>query len=308
MKYKEFKENLQKQIQSEYTEADIYTEIVGRNNGISKERLVIRDKGEHIVPCIYLRELYQCYEETGDMKLCVQMVKQLAERRKEMPVCNIPKIWEECRGRILLRLVCREWNRGYLETVPYKEFLNLAVTFHLLLEKTEDAVYSMPVTNEIMAIWGTSEDELFQAGMEHLHEHSHFEVSGIDKFISQFMGEEPGADIKKEKTDLEERKKLYQFLLHHMYVLSAVPYCFGSIGMLATQELKAFADQAGGFYILPSSVHELIIFPEFIGVSVDYLKSIVQRINQSDLLPEERLSDSVYYFNPESGEVELVGN
>lgn len=34
-------------------------------NGIKKERQVIHEKGEWAVPGIYLRELNQCYKETG---------------------------------------------------------------------------------------------------------------------------------------------------------------------------------------------------------------------------------------------------
>ena len=89
-----------------------------KNTGTRKARLVIREQGEAVVSCIYLEELYQCHEGTGDMELCVQIVKQFAEKKKEMPVQNIPGIWEECWGRILLRLVYREWNQEYLKTVP----------------------------------------------------------------------------------------------------------------------------------------------------------------------------------------------
>ena len=85
MEYNEFKANLQKRIQSEYEEAHIYTETIEKNNGIKKERLVIHEKGERAVPGIYLRELYECYKETGDMELCVQMVKQLTEKREKVP-------------------------------------------------------------------------------------------------------------------------------------------------------------------------------------------------------------------------------
>ncbi len=258
------------------------------------------------VPCIYLNELYQCHEETGDMELCVKMIKQLAETKGNVTVPDRLWTWEECRGRIQLRLISREWNREHLETVPHKDFLDLAVTFHLLMEKTEDAVYTLPVTNEIMNVWGTSADELFRDGMEHLNEHSHFAVNGIHRFITQFLEEELGAELEEKPTDSEEKKTLHQFLLQNVLVLSAVPYCFGSIGMLATECLKETAKQTGAFYILPCSVHELILFPVFMGADVGSLKEIVQRINQTNLNPEQRLSDSVYYFNPESGKVELA--
>lgn len=106
-----------------------------KNNGTRKGRLVIRKKGEWVVPCIYLRELYQCHEETGDMELCVQMEKQLEDQKEEMPVRNILKTWEEWRGRISFRLINTDWNRNYLKSVPHKKFLDYRFCANFELSK-----------------------------------------------------------------------------------------------------------------------------------------------------------------------------
>ena len=305
MNYHEFKENLLKRIKKDYVGADIYIETVGKNNGTRKERLVIREGGKRLVPCIRLNELYQCHRETGDMELCVKMVKQLAEPEETMTIPDRLWTWEECRGRILLRLISRDWNREHLETVPHKEFLDLAVTFHLMIGKSGDTVYSMPVTNEVMDIWGTDVDGLFRDGMEHLTEHSHFTVKNICHFIARLLEGEPGPGPGRKQTSHGEQEAP-QLLLQNMLVLFAVPYCFGSAGMLATECLQETAAQVGAFYILPCSVHELILLPVSTGADAASLSKTVQEINRMSLDPEERLSDSIYCFNPESGEVELA--
>ena len=61
-------------------------------------------------------------------------------------------------------------------------------------------------------------------------------------------------------------------------------------------------------YILPCSVHELILVPVSTYVSSDYLREVVQEVNEESVLPEERLSDSVYYFSRESGMVQVAGD
>ena len=112
MNYHEFKEELKERVKKEYAGADIYIETVGKNNGTRKERLVIREGGKRLVPCIRLNELYQCHGETGDMELCVKMVKQLAEPEETMIIPDRLWTWEECRGRILLRLISRGLEPG----------------------------------------------------------------------------------------------------------------------------------------------------------------------------------------------------
>lgn len=93
------------------------------------------------------------------------------------------------------------------------------------------------------------------------------------------------------------------------YVMLNDNRIFGSSGMLATEILMEFANRLeADFYILPCSVHELILMPVSINVPPDYLREVVQEVNEASVLPEERLSDSVYYFSRKSGKVELLGD
>lgn len=71
--------------------------------------------------------------------------------------------------------------------------------------------------------------------------------------------------------------------------------------------LKALADSKGkDLYILPSSTHEIIVLPAEIENPVGEFKAIVQAVNQEQVLPEEFLSDEVYYFNREKQEVTIA--
>lgn len=93
------------------------------------------------------------------------------------------------------------------------------------------------------------------------------------------------------------------------YVMLNDNRIFGSSGMLATEILMEFANRLeADFYILPCSVHELILMPVSINVPTDYLREVVQEVNEASVLPEERLSDYVYFFSRKSGKVELLGD
>ena len=60
----------------------------------------------------------------------------------------------------------------------------------------------------------------------------------------------------------------------------------------------------GYFYILPSSIHEVILVPESFGLEPERMQEMVKEINQTGVAPEEVLSDSVYYFDGE--EIRIV--
>lgn len=55
-----------------------------------------------------------------------------------------------------------------------------------------------------------------------------------------------------------------------------------------------------GFYIIPSSVHEVIILPEIEGYSRDTLESMVKEVNSTVLSEMDILSENVYYYPDDS--------
>ena len=50
-------------------------------------------------------------------------------------------------------------------------------------------------------------------------------------------------------------------------------------------------------YILPSSLHELLLIPKSTGFSVEELQEMVESVNSSQLLPEEILSNRVFEYD-----------
>lgn len=284
--YEEFKEILQGRLQEEYTDAEVYFQSVRKNNNTKKEGIIVWEKGEEMVSGINLKELYQCYQDNKDMELCVQLVKMLVSKKKELHLESILTTWEECWGRITLRLIHTEWNREYLQTVPHIEFLDLSVTFYLMLQKLEEAVCTIPITNAFMELLGISVEELYQEGLQNLREKGGFEI----RYLSNYM-----AELLEERQDAQET---VQTNSENSYVMLNDNRIFGSYGMLATEILMEFAERRNDdFYILPCSVHELILMPVSINVPPDYLREVVQEVNEESVLPEERLSDAVYYFS-----------
>lgn len=294
--YEEFKEILQGRLQEEYTDGEVYIQSVRKNNNTRKEGIIVWEKDEEIVSGINLKELYRCYQENKDMELCVQLVKMLVSKKKELHLESIPVTWEECQGRITLRLIHTEWNREYLQTVPHIEFLDLSVTFYLMLQELEDAVCTIPITNAFMEFLGISEGDLYQEGLQNLREEGRFEIHTLSAYMAELLEES------------QDEPEMVQTISEDSYVMLSDNRIFGSSGMLATEILMEFANRLEAeFYILLCSVHELILVPVSTNVSPDYLREVVQEVNEESVLPEERLSDTLYYFSRETGMVQLAG-
>ena len=70
----------------------------------------------------------------------------------------------------------------------------------------------------------------------------------------------------------------------------------GASAILDGEALKKLAERLSvqRFYVLPSSIHEMIIIPDDGKCNIEELSRMVQEVNQTQVEPEERLTDQAY--------------
>ena len=80
----------------------------------------------------------------------------------------------------------------------------------------------------------------------------------------------------------------------------------GASVLLYDDVLQTFAlKKKTDFYILPSSVHEVLLIPADNQISMSTLSSMVRDVNSSQLAREEILSDHVYYYSLETDQITM---
>jgi len=88
-----------------------------------------------------------------------------------------------------------------------------------------------------------------------------------------------------------------------MYVLTNDTKVNGASEILRDDIRQEIADKIGDFFVLPSSIHETLIIPKSAGMDRKELEQMVQKVNQTQVLPEERLSDHVYEYDAKEHEL-----
>ena len=61
--------------------------------------------------------------------------------------------------------------------------------------------------------------------------------------------------------------------------------------------MEKIGEFLGNFYILPSSIHESIIVPASCALEASELIHMVRQVNETNVDPEELLSDNIYYYD-----------
>lgn len=91
-----------------------------------------------------------------------------------------------------------------------------------------------------------------------------------------------------------------------MYILTNKKKQYGATCILYEGVLREIAQRLqSDFYILPSSVHEVILLPTNNDSDRKELTEMVLEVNNSILSKEDMLSDHVYYFSKVNGIIEM---
>ncbi len=290
MDYKIYKESLRDKVQEQLGEdvSVYYTEMV-KNNNVKKEALALQTKGENTTPMIYVDSLLEAYACTGNMEESKNTVLEIYKGRNHVLADWNSFSWEQVKPYIRIRLVRMEGNEEYLKDRPYKKVLDLAMIFVVLLNEKEGEMAAQ-VSWTQMEAWGIDIEELYLTAIENFRKEE-FIITNMTSLFPAELAEELEMGI-------------------DMYIFSTKKRIQGARAILRVDMLKTFADKKGcNLFILPSSVHEVLLICEEKYMCVAGLKAIVSSVNgDSDVIAaEEVLSDSVYYYDREKEEIRIAG-
>ena len=269
-----------------FAEAEVKLETVIKNNDLKLTGITIRREESNICPTIYLDPYYEAYKAGEEMD---KILGKIADTRmkndfEESFDADQFKDFDWVKDMIVPRLVNKEQNLEQLTERPYSAIADLAVTYHIMLFNGNA---STPVTNDFMKVWGIKTEELHELAVRNMARLIPGTFRGMSVVMDAICGD---------KTDVLDPEN------EMLFVLSNKGGWYGAAAVLDDKIMKSVVKRVGEkFYVLPSSVHELLVVPSNIGMDVGQLKEMVTSINASEVALEERLSNNVYRYSTEKG-------
>lgn len=331
MGYEEFKETLLKLLQEKMgSDVEVTFEMLRKNNGTEVEAVILSG-GDSLMPVPHEKDLYELYQQQdgdGGFEACISMIEQLYASTDTLHVERVFKPWEELgdelKSRIMPVLINKKWNQEILKDAVYKEFLDFAVILKVLVLETLEGDGTIRVNKDILNIWEVSENELWDTAFCNLN-NERFVVEDFDTVVGKILEDSviEGVDvppeyltlknelltegIRLEKQTDSEKDSLTGGRGVFQYILTNSKRNRGAVGMLRTDLLQEVAEKEGcGLFILPSSVHEVLLLPDRGLLPAEMLKETVGSINQKYVEDEEKLSDNIYYFRKGADRAEVL--
>ncbi len=299
MNFIKFVEKVKQMLESSMREdIKITVTSVQKNNGVKLDGLCIMEPEKNISPTIYLNDYYEKYVEgmsLGEIADEVMGIYEKSKIEKSVDV-NFFTDFEKAKSKIVYKLINYKKNEDLLACIPYVQYLDLAITFYCILvnEKIGNAV--IQINNAHLEMWQVSLEEIYDVAFENTPKLLPYELLSMEQVVKNMFSEEE---------DLTEMEQIFDFENENaMYVLSNTSKLNGAAAILYPDILKDFAKSCGcDLYILPSSIHEVILVPAKGKGDIEGLNEMVQDVNATQVEPEEVLSDHVYLFDQKSAQV-----
>lgn len=199
--------------------------------------------------------------------------------------------YETVRPLLAIRLCDPEKNQEYLKDKPHTACGELAATYRIQIMEDSNGTASAVVTNDMLNLWGITQEQLHHDTVAAENARNPVCFYTMDDVMSEIM-------LSAKPTNLFNRPEPVETGAVPMYVLTNQSKMDGA-GVLAQDGvLEKIGELIGSnFYVLPSSIHEVLIVPDNGNMQTKELEDMVKEVNATQVPPEDLLSDKVQYYD-----------
>ncbi len=312
LSYDQFKQMLLEMLEALIPpEAALHLQSVTKNNQIHLDGLAILNTDKNISPTIYINYYYDDYVDhfgsqiEDDAISTESFADELSHyfldlshtilkiHQENLPPTNFNvdffQDFENVKEQLVFKLVNYDKNKDLLRKIPHIPYLDLAIVFLCYLDPLFGSNATILITNEHLNLWKIKDQMLYEIAIHNTPKILPEELSTMEELIGNLMlssGDEcfEGAFCDSCASD--------------MYILSNASKVFGASCILYQNLLHHLSDHfSSSFYLLPSSIHEVILIPTRDSSCLSQFTQMVREVNETQLRAEEILSDHAYYYD-----------
>lgn len=273
-----------------------------KNNNVARIGITFHDQGEKVGPVIYMEPYREAATDGRPMSEIMREIAGIASRsmdKTELIGSLDYGDYESVKEYLSVTLINGRDNRQMLSHMPHRQMEDLALILELKFPMAE-GIGSIKVSHELAELWAVDTDTLFAQAQENSLKAEPPSLHRMEDTMLSLAFVRDAVENLLENPAPEE-------VPSQLYVLSNTSKNKGA-AVLSYPGVLEKADQLfpKGFYILPSSIHELLIVPKSPEIDPRELGEMVRAVNRAEVAKEEQLSDRVYEYDREAGMIRQV--
>ncbi len=288
---KEVIQKLRTEAKSEFT---VKEARILKNNSVQLKGVTLNPSSSDVSPTIYLERFYACYRRgiltTDEIVREILRICREDQDYRELNINDFPD-FDRMKDKVICHLVNYDRNRELLKDIPHRRWLDLAVIYKIYLGEMGPGFGSVTVQNQHLLLWDTDEGTLFQLARVNTERLFPPEIRNMTDILCEcgfLTRAEPAPGLIPPGSPEEVP----------MYVLTNPEEYYGASCLLYPGIKKLLSRIPGcDFYLLPSSVNELILVPVTPFCNGRDFYDIVREVNALVVPEEQFLSDRVYFYS-----------
>ena len=286
MNLKELTENVAMRLQKDGYEVEVTSAM---KNSVSKMAIVVNAGNDTVRPIFYTEDLMKYLDNVMDLDSMIEkmedMIIEYLQQDNNSFAANklVEKIknWSSIKNnvRVCMRRESADVNVVKITILGMEAYVRI-------FEADKDGVRSIIVTPQILKSWGITEDELWANAISNTRKA--FTINGMEEVFKEL-----GVDIIDQATDE---------IAPNMMVVTNQEKINGAGILFDFDTMNALCHKYNtSFVVLPSSIHEILLFPYKPDMPGSFLTNIVKKVNQEQVVPEEQLADTAFVFKKDEG-------
>ncbi|MBQ7076863.1 MAG: hypothetical protein IJM91_01850 [Lachnospiraceae bacterium] len=273
--------------------AKVKLSSVTKNNGVTHDCAIITENDKNISESIYLSQFYDLMQRDNlsVSEICDRIIElHTSLKAPDYIDASFFLEYKNVKPQIAFKLVNLMMNKELLKEVPHIIYLDLAIVFLCLVDDPAFGRGSILIRNSHLEKWGKTVNDLYEDALNNSKSLMPYKLMGMDEFLNRYK-------IRRE-LPYEESIPPLSGEVSNMYILTNDSQYFGASSLLYDNLLRNLAEQfKSSFFILPSSVHEVILFPTNNKDNLDAFNTMVREVNTYELRREDILSDHAYFYD-----------
>ena len=220
-----------------------------------------------------------------------QAIMQQVDRMPQFDL-GVMSDYRAMKPKLMTELIPQKGNEARLANVPHEKIEDLALIYRINLGERNGGRMTTVITDQMMEQFGITQEQLHQDAVENAAILHPAFLRSMREVMASMMGMEPDPPMPGEP-------ELMVATTREAYMGAAVIQYPGFMDMAAEK-------MGGDFFVLPSSIHEVLLLPDDGKTDYHELEAMVQTINANEVAPADRLSDNVYHYDENDRVFELA--
>ena len=304
MNFEEFintiKDTIKDYLPEEYKDAEVNL-LENRKLNTHYTGLTVTRKGDTLAPTINLNALFENYGQQTENNLASVMEELTSVIQHTPGKFDIGRVmdYDRVKKNLFMKLSAADKNADVLEHTPHITKEDLALTFHIMLDQGEKGTATTMITDKMMDAYGVDLEKLYQDALHNSPVIAPAQIENMGEVLERMMLEDmkaagaPAEVIQEMEKDLQETSRD-----NPMTVITNDRSTDGAAAIFYPGVMDQVGERLNGdYFILPSSVHEILVVPDDGNISFRELTDMVKEVNRTQVAPEDRLTDQVYHYD-----------